>query len=490
MLTRKGLVLIKDQLDATEIVSIRKKLTVTVPPAHNAPMGAQQPVTFKIYLENQGKLCIPRHYGFSQLKLARDSSGNLDISPILESSTRCPNLQFAGSLNKSKHQDIAFSAAMDAFKCNGGGILSLPTGFGKTVVGIALMCALGLKTVIVVHKDFLVEQWIERIKHFCPLARIGVIRQSKTDVQDKDVVIAMLQSLSLKEYSQDVFSDFGFAIYDEVHHLSAPVFSRALFKLNCPYTLGLSATPTRKDGLTWVIESFIGPMFFQLNRKHQTHVNVEVVTLPFTSTIQRCPYRNTINYNEVLNSIVSDTQRNECIQKIVQDCVKESQRRILILTDRRVHCTTLHQLMSSFTSAFIYYGGMPSSVIERNKACKVMISTFSFVNEGLDIPDLNTVMLTTPKGDIIQAVGRILREGSIETRAGPCPLIIDIVDDHTYFKNKFRERRAYYNKAGFTIDKSKEKRNMTRNLEVVDVVPDEKDNGEKSPHAFAFHDDE
>ena len=89
---------------------------------------------------------------------------------------------------------------------------------------------LKVKTLVVVHKEFLVNQWKERIAQFLPNAKVGKIQSNVINTKDKDIVIGMLQSISMKEYDESVFSDFGFVIYDECHHLGAEVFSKALLK--------------------------------------------------------------------------------------------------------------------------------------------------------------------------------------------------------------------------------------------------------------------
>ena len=99
------------------------------------------------------------------------------------------------------------------------------------------------------------------------------------DVEDKDIVICMLQSLSMKDYPSEIFSDFGFAIYDEVHHLGAEVFSRAFFKLTTEYSLGLSATMKRKDGLSKVLNWFLGNVVCKVERKGEDNVLVKVLDI-------------------------------------------------------------------------------------------------------------------------------------------------------------------------------------------------------------------
>ena len=130
---------------------------------------------------------------------------------------------------------------------------------------------------IIVHKEFLLRQWLERIEQFLPTARVGKIQWSVIDIIDKDIVIGMLQSLSMKDYPEKLFDDFGFTIYDEVHHIGAQVFSRALFRNVSQYSLGLSATMKRKDGLSKVFKMFLGDVVYKKERKGEDNVLVRAI---------------------------------------------------------------------------------------------------------------------------------------------------------------------------------------------------------------------
>ena len=111
---------------------------------------------------------------------------------------------------------------------------------------------------MIVHKSFLLNQWVERIQEFLPTAKIGRIQGPIMDIEGADIVIGMLQSLSMKNYPESTWSCFGLMIVDECHHISSEVFSRALVTIVTKYTLGLSATMKRKDGLTDVFKMFLG----------------------------------------------------------------------------------------------------------------------------------------------------------------------------------------------------------------------------------------
>ena len=111
-------------------------------------------------------------------------------------------------------------------------------------------------------------QWYDRIGEFIPDAKIGKIQQDTIDIEGKDIVLAMVQSLSMKEYPEDTFESFGLVIFDECHHLGAEVFSKCMAKVQSKYMLGLSATPNRKDGLRKVFEWYIGDIAYMLSLIH------------------------------------------------------------------------------------------------------------------------------------------------------------------------------------------------------------------------------
>ncbi len=239
MLTRSGYIVNNPPPE------LKKELTVRA--IVNDDFGFPPP-PFKVFRPTKNGICVPRYYGISKLGEPTE-----DKRP---EPTRT-RVKFHGTLRDATHQNAALAAAIDA----GHGVLSLPCGFGKTTVSLAIACKLGYRTMIIVHKEFLANQWEERIKQFCPGATIGRVQQNKKDVEC-DFVIAMLQSLSLKEYTFGDFDSIGTLIVDEAHHICAKVFSQSLFKMCPKHIFGLSATPNRKDGLTKVLHWFMGPTFF------------------------------------------------------------------------------------------------------------------------------------------------------------------------------------------------------------------------------------
>jgi hypothetical protein len=322
------------------IQEIKKELTVRA--QVNGDYGFPPP-PFKVFRPTKNGVCVPRFYGSAKLG-----------EPVHDKRPEPTRIRakFAGQLRDATHQNEAHAAAIKA----GHGILSLPCGYGKTTVSLAIACTLGYRTMIVVHKQFLADQWKERIQQFCPGATIGIVQQDKKEV-NCDFVIAMLQSLSLKEYSFTDFDTVGTLIVDEAHHICAKVFSQSLFKMCPKHIFGLSATPERKDGLTKVLHWFMGPTFFAVERKNQEQV--EVFPVIFESPNYRNPppsMRNgKISMPNMITELVEDRQRNKMLVELVKKA-SAGTRQLLVLSDRRQHCELLHQCFPKTLG--LYMGGM------------------------------------------------------------------------------------------------------------------------------------
>lgn len=425
MLTRTGYI-----IGEGPIQEIKKELTVR--PIVNGEYGFPPP-PFKVFRPAKNGICVPRFYGNSKMGTPQQ-----DKRPEPTKT----NVQFVGKLRDATHQNDAFKAAIEA----GSGVLSLPCGYGKTTVSLAIACKLGYRTMIIVHKQFLADQWKERIKQFCPGATIGVVQQNKKEV-DCDFVIAMLQSLSLKEYNFSDFDSIGTVIVDEAHHICAKVFSQSLFKM-CPrHIFGLSATPERKDGLTKILHWFMGPTFFAVERKNQEQVEVFRVEY-------ECPnYRNPppsmrngkISIPNMITEVVEDRERNKMLVNLVKKA-SAGTRQLLVLSDRRLHCEFLHQCFP--TSSGLYMGGMKEEALQQSSQKKIIFATFSQAHEGLDIPTLDTVILASPKSDITQSIGRIMRE--TKGKKNP-PHIYDIHDPWSIFTPMYYKRMKVYRAGGFKI---------------------------------------
>jgi hypothetical protein len=231
----------KSDLSSNQLKSIKSDLTVN--PYVVGDFGNGNEKRFSLYMESPNSIYIPRFYAYQEF--GKPDNYKMDEGHDIK-------IRFNGSLRPEQLPLIDLYRV--ACEEKGGGLISLKCGGGKTVLALYIISLLKKKTIVIVHKDFLMTQWRDRIQQFLPEARIGKIQQNTIDIENKDIVLAMVQSLSQKEYDQSVFSSFGLAIFDECHHLGAEVFSKSMAKVASKYMLGLSATPDRKDGLRKVFE--------------------------------------------------------------------------------------------------------------------------------------------------------------------------------------------------------------------------------------------
>ena len=384
-------------------------------------------------------MCIPRYF-FPDRPVDEDKRpepARVDIA-------------FKGQLRESTRQVEAFDRALAA----GHGVLSLPCGYGKTTVALAIACALGYRTMIIVHKQFLGDQWRERIQQFVPGAKIGIVQQNKKEVEGCDFVIAMLQSLSQKEYSFTDFDSVGTVIVDEAHHICAKVFSQSLFKMCPKHIYGLSATPERKDGLTKVLHWFMGPTFFAVERKNQADVEMFCVQYehPMFKNPPPCTRTGKLSLVNMITELVECRDRNQMLVRLIKKA-SAGTRRLLVLSDRRAHCEMLHQCFPKTSG--LYMGGMKQKDLEASSEKKIIVATYSQAHEGLDIPALDTVILATPKSDIVQSIGRVMRETKGKKNN---PHIYDIRDEWSVLVAMYYKRLKVYKQGGFKIHAPKDPR--------------------------------
>ena len=437
-LSNRGYIIIKEEYSDKEIKKIKKELNVS--PYSPYQSKFIPPPSYPIYLESKRKLYLPRYWALDNLeapeKFCIKEGTSIDI-------------KFTGSLRPV--QEEAVSAYMkNCYPEYGGGILCLGCGFGKTIISLYLLSMLKKKTLVIVHKEFLLNQWIERIKAFLPDAQVGRIQAKTFDIAGKDIVIGMLQSLSMKEFEEGAFDSFGTVIVDEAHHISSEVFSRSLPKVSFKYTIGLTATPNRADGLQKVFEWFLGPIVYKSKGGKQHDVFVKVIQIDDSnnsySKIEEGYDGKPITARMITN-VAKYEPRTSVIIREVEKIMEEPGRKMLLLSDRRDHLKNIHtQLTEKGFDVGFYVGGMKQKDLDISETKPIILGTFSMSSEALDIPELNTLFMTTPKSNIEQSVGRILRK-THEIR----PLIIDIKDNFRPFLNQSNKRKAFYKKCKYEV---------------------------------------
>jgi len=444
VLSNSGYKFKKCEVGPRIVQEITQELTVS--PYVPGDFGKAKVTKFKLYLESPNKLYVPRFYGQEKLGLATENKLS-EGDPI--------HIEFNGSLRPEQEpiEELYLNSARDI----GGGLISLKCGGGKTVLALHIISVLKVKTIVVVHKDFLMTQWRDRIREFLPEATIGKVQQDTIDIEGKDIVLAMVQSLSKKEYVPGTFSSFGLAVFDECHHLGAEIFHKAMGKVSSKYMLGLSATPNRKDGLRRVFEWYIGPMVYMTTDKNKDYIETRILEYysndPTYSAIETL-WDGKPCMPRMINNICGHKDRQSFINEIV---IQEHAvgRKILILSDRRdyLDCTldylneTIHKDVAG-----LYVGGMKPKELRDSQGKDIILGTFSMASEGMDIPKLNTIVLSSPKSDVVQSVGRILREKADKRKFHP--LVIDIKDIHPnlgFFHKQCEKRIVYYKQQNHDI---------------------------------------
>jgi superfamily II DNA or RNA helicase len=343
------------------------------------------------------------------------------------------------------------------------GILCAPTAFGKTAVAAWLVAKRSVNTLIVVHRQQLLDQWVERLAMFLnlPVKSIGQIgggRSARTGSLD----VAVIQSLYHKEQVKDLVAEYGQVIVDECHHISAFTFEQVMRQVKAKYVVGLTATPTRKDGHHPIIHMQCGPVRFSMSARTMTESTpFEHQVIPRITDFRLPSDPAQVGIQEIYASLVSDTARNEMIARDVIATV-ESGRCPLLLTGRKEHLDYFDaKLAGCAKHVFVLKGGMGkkqrrtiaaalAAVPERES--RVILATGSYIGEGFDDPRLDILFLAMPiswKGTLQQYVGRLhrLHDGKKIVQ------VYDYVDSGVPMLSRMYERRLKgYAAIGYAVD--------------------------------------
>lgn len=460
-----GYSILLNSLTDKEIKTIKRELTFKPfdPTGYTKFMNNE----FSIYRENENRIFMPRFYG-----LKKFGSPNKD-KLILQENKKCSFNFLAPESNnnseKGKIQKDAIDAVINNLTTIGGALLVLPCGYGKTYTAIKIWSIMKVKCLVLVHKDFLAEQWKEEIMKLTN-AKIGIIKGKKVIIDDCDIVIAMIPSLMVNNYKLD---GFQMIIADECHHLAAPSFSKVLNKIACKYMLGLSATPDRDDKLEIVFKHYLGDIAFEYIEPPNPDVDIEFYhfadtgqkeyTEVFTPAGKRSKSR-------MITNLAGYSDRNDFIVDKIAELVK-SGRDIIVTSGRRGKNSSgddsdsdneendshksvqqlkilSERLMNKYQiDSVTYVGGDKVSKLKEMDTKKVLFSIYQMVEEGFNCPKLNTMIYATPITKTKQIRGRIMRQKHEKFR----PLIIDIVDCFSNFKNQANQRKNQYLKAGYNI---------------------------------------
>lgn len=431
----KGYTILKSELTAAQIQAVKDTLTI-----RPCTPGMVTTATFPAYRESGQKLYVPRYFGtahFGPVKQSKISEGD-DI-----------DVPFAGTLRDYQEEVVKAYRASES-----GGLITLGCGQGKTVIGLNIVSVMKKKALIIVHKEFLLNQWIERIQQYLPSARVGRIQGPVVDIENKDIVIGMLQSLSMKDYPDSTFSSFGMLLIDEVHHIGSEVFSCSLFKIVTKYTLGLSATMDRKDGTTYVFKMFLGDIIYRMTSKKQRFVQVRQIVYESNDrdfeTVEY-DFRGNPAFSTMISKLCDYTPRSDFILRVVRDMfIENPDQQIMLIAHNRSVLTYMHDAIrdAGFATVGYYVGGMKESELKKTESKQIMVGSFAMCEEALDVPTLCRLVMVSPRTIIEQTVGRILRSNH------EMPVVVDIVDTHDLFQKQWAKRKTFYRKEKYAIIKT------------------------------------
>lgn len=350
--------------------------------------------------------------------------------------------------------------AVDAIGKHGEGLIIAPCGAGKTFIGLASMTRFNTKTIVLVHTHDLAEQWKDRLEmqlvtHEGDKPHVTLYGGGKRD-DSGQIVIAMFQSL-IKERWEDLHEwgkQFGMCIVDEAHHVPATTFSQVMMSMPAKIRIGLTATPDRADGLSDILYWHFGKALYRITtQKLIEEGRVLAPEVHFTRTRWSPPGK--MDWAKLITRMCDDEIRNDQILEMVERLIGEG-RQVLILSDRVQHCIDMAERVANRgMSAAALVGKMTKKqraevigAADRREVKAIFATTVA--DEGLDLPGLDTVVLTTPTkamGRIQQRIGRIMRTANNKKT----PMVIDLVDNSkpSYYAHK--KRAKFYRELGCNV---------------------------------------
>ena len=414
-----------------------------------ATKAMQDAARFKLFRESPTRWYVPRAWGAAAYGPAEENV--LPTGLALR-----PELVFQGK--PYDYQEAIISSFMNA---GANGLICVPCGKGKTFMALGIAARLGKRFLVVVDKEFLMNQWRGEMEALLPGIRVGIVQGPKREIDpaNYDCSICMIQTICGQDIPDGLFADYGFTVFDECHHLGAQHFSKTLQRIQTRCMLGLSATPTREDGLSKVFTWFLGePVYWEKVREPDPTVEVKGVfidTKDETYNTVPTDWRGEVVMARLLGNILGCDDRNREILRWIQRLAVEPSRRILVLSERIGHLNRIEELVKAadptLTMAY-YVGGMKEAVREQGAAsARILLASYAMASEAMNIKTLNAVILASPRKSVEQSTGRILRVRPDQRQVAP--VIVDIVDEHSMYQSQWRKRLTYYRKCAYQIER-------------------------------------
>lgn len=322
--------------------------------------------------------------------------------------------------------------ALEALKQSSGGILNLACGKGKTFLALKYASIVGCPLLVVVHNSYLFNQWMNDAipKHLIlPTGeRVGVIQGPEFDWR-RPITIAMVQTLAARyeegKIPPEFRKHFGMIVYDEVHHLSAPLFVTTA-SLITGLRYGLTATEKRTDGYDFIYKYHIGDVFYS-DLKQDLIPRIYFQLTPTYVDITRPEVkdiRGELNIGKLRGFIGDHEESNKFRAKCIQTALDEG-RKVLCVSHSKNQLKNLHEMFPGSGLVIQETPADQRSQIVRNSRVSFAIASLGF--EGLDDDEIDTVFVLLPfkaANDLQQVMGRAQR-----TKPGKKTPVIVIFDD-------------------------------------------------------------
>ena len=480
-----------DELEEHQLSNLRRELIV-FPRKTTDIEQAKDPEPILLYREDHDRRMIGIPRGFYQRFQTLFHEETFDVSmgaPMRQLDTIWePTGPF-------KEQAIMVEALLKALSPPwGGALLQAQCGTGKTCCAIEVARRLARRTLVLVHQEFLLDQWKERIEEFVPDARVGVIRQRKCEYKEvgkerekPDFVVGLLQSLARDDggkYPAEMYSRFGLIVGDEGHRVAAPTWGDVIPRFNAAYRLLLTATPRRKDRAERVFFEHVSKPTYVAKTVAQVPKIRYLHTGAVLRPIRRGSYRvdiPSLNSAQVINQVSRDSMRTRYIADDVVQAVKRG-RKIMVVSERLEHLRDLSREISGilfgldlpFVPRLDFYTGewfvegekkkkRTREELKKAESANVLLCTKQMVAEAFDVQALDVIVLATPMSDVEQAIGRVRRwclpspekcRRLCPWRAGTCqgkptPVVVDVVDGQiSVLAAKARRRVQFYKTLG------------------------------------------